>query len=648
MLATTTLVLLPIAVAGLVAAARAARTIGRWRVGRPAEAAGSGLLAGLAASPRRYLDDVHFVVAREPRSARMHAALAGGMLVAVAATVATAISDGPARATFAGVVAAASLLATAGLVLQRRRRHPAPPRLSGGAWARLTSLFAGALLYFLAVAVAMLVAGDPGPLVVAVPSAIGTIALGRLAHGLAGGPMRHALAGAIHLVRHPRPLRFGGARPGGATGPADPALRSIDLDAERLGAATIADFPWPRLASFDACVQCGRCESLCPAFAAGLPLSPKRLIQDLSLALDPAGTASTWAGAAHPGRPLPERSAGPDAALILSADAVPGTAGIAPDTLWACTTCRACVEECPMTIEHVDAVVALRRHQTLERGALPPRAADALENLRKTDTGSGRATAERLDWATDLALPRIEPGRPVDMLLWLGESAFERRNQSALRAFVRLLRRAGCDFAVLAEERDTGDLARRLGDEATFARLARANVAALAPLAFRRIVTMDPHVFHVLAREYPEFGGHWRVEHHTMVLDDLLAADRLVPTRRPDGLLTYHDPCYLGRYGGVFEAPRRVLTRLGAATVEMEHAGRRSRCCGGGGGALVTDVAGERRISDVRMDEARAVGATRVVAACPFCTQMLESVAGARPAVGDLAELVLEAVEDTP
>ena len=312
--------------------------------------------------------------------------------------------------------------------------------------------------------------------------------------GAGRGPLRHAFAGAAHLAAHPRPARFSGR---------DTALAPLDLAAERLGVATPADFAWNRLAAFDACIQCGRCETACPAYAAGQPLNPKKLIQDLALAFDDlalafdAGTDAAYAGHGHPGRPIGVARGGLDAPVVGD------RAMIHPDTLWSCTTCRACVEACPMMIEHVDAVVDLRRHQTLEHGALPRAAADALENLRATDTVRGRAVADRLDFAADLGLRVLAEGEAAEVLLWLGEGAFELRAQRSLRALLALLRRAGVDVAVLgAEERDCGDLARRLGDEATFQALARANIATLARRSFARIVSADPHVVHALGREY--------------------------------------------------------------------------------------------------------------------------------------------------
>ena len=300
-----------------------------------------------------------------------------------------------------------------------------------------------------------------------------------------------------------------------------------------------------------------------------------------------------------------------------------------------------------MLIEHVDAVVDLRRNLTLERGELPGKAPLALENLALTDNAGGQDPVRRLDWAADLALPLArELGRPFDVLLWLGEGAFDLRGQRTLRALVKVLRHAGVDFAVLGEEEaDTGDLARRLGDEAGFQRLARHNVGLLATHRFSRILTADPHVLHALAQEYPAFGGLYDVVHHTSFIAELMTDGQLPTNAAADLQVTYHDPCYLGRYNGVFDAPREVLRGLGAEVREMERSGPRSFCCGGGGGAPVTDVPGKRRIPDLRMDQARETGAPTVVVACPNCAVMLEGASGPRPAVTDIAELVADALD---
>lgn len=298
-----------------------------------------------------------------------------------------------------------------------------------------------------------------------------------------------------------------------------------------------------------------------------------------------------------------------------------------------------------MMIEHVDAIVSLRRHQTLELGAVPAKAAATLDNLRAAEELGGRPLAARVDFAAGAPLPVIGE-REVDVLLWLGEGAYDLRYGRTLRALVKLLNMAKVDFAVLgAEERDTGDLARRLGDEATYQTLARANVATLARHRFKRIVTSDPHALHALRNEYRAFGATYEVVHHTAFLLELVEQGRLAPGALGGASVTYHDPCYLGRYNGETEAPRKLLDRLGLDRVEMARHGRRSMCCGGGGGAPVSDIPGDARIPDLRMAQAAETGAGIVAVACPTCTAMLEGVTGRTAEVKDIAELLLASVE---
>lgn len=593
------------------------------------------VIAGLKALPRRYLVDVHHVVGRDPYAARMHALAAGGLLGGSLLGLAGLIPAlGTSRLYWALVALAFAAALAGGFMVGRRRLPVKPARLSGGRFQRLP-------LYLAAYTVGGLMVALAGVLPPLAP--IGWLGFVFATAGGIGlvlqidrGPMRHAFAGAAHLVLHPRPGRFEGERAS--------ALAALDLDAPRLGAATPADFPVNRLIGFDACIQCGRCETACPAFAAGQPLNPKRLIQDLAAAIEPNATNAAYAGSPYPNA-RPVAGVGGPALPLIGAGAM-----IHPDTLWSCTTCRACVEECPMMIEHVDAIVDLRRYQTLELGALPLKAAPPLMELRYADETAGRPLAARTDFAAGLTLPLIsarpaEKG-PAEVLLWLGEGAYELRYGRTLRALVTLLHKAGVDFAVLGpEERDCGDLARRLGDEATFQRLARANIAMLSRYAFTRILTADPHALHALRNEYRAFGGEYEVVHHTAFLDELVASGRLTVGALSEARVTYHDPCYLGRYNGEIDAPRRLLDRLGLTRLEMERSGKRSMCCGGGGGAPVSDIEGERRIPDIRMGQAAATGASIVAVACPQCSAMLEGVTGERPEVADIAELVLRAVE---
>ncbi len=601
----------------------------RWLAGQPASA---DLLGGLWALPRRYLVDVHHVVARKPFNARFHMLVAGGFLASLPLVVLVAVPGLRGWVLWSLLAISLAVTLAGALMAGWRRQVEHPPELSRGGFSRLPfSLlaYAGCLLI---VALDQLGGGVLPPALTAGLVVLGVGGAADLILGVGRGPLKHAVAGALHLVAHPRPERFRNAKA------RDTGARPLSLDAAMLGAERPIDFAWNRLLGFEACVQCGRCETACPAYAAGLPLNPKKLIQDIAAALDETATDRAYAGHHHPGR-VAGQAQGGRALPLIGAGAM-----IHPDTLWACTTCRACVEECPMMIEHVDAILDLRRFETLELGRTPGKAAAALEELRAADNPQGRPASHRIDWAADLKPPMIAETGQCDLLLWLGDAAFDLRGQRSLRALMQLLRRAGADFAVLgADELDCGDIARRLGDEAAFQDLARRNIALLGRYRFNRILTNDPHVLHVLRNEYPALGGRYRVVHHTALLLELIEAGRLAP-RASGRSITFHDPCYLGRYNGETQAPRRLLDALGLRRIEMERSGLRSSCCGGGGGAPLTDVAGKKRIPDIRMDHARATGAERVAVGCPNCTMMLEGVTGKRPAVADIAELVLEAV----
>ncbi|MDI5889548.1 (Fe-S)-binding protein [Halomonas rhizosphaerae] len=624
------------------------RRVRLWRQGRPSAVP---LLKGLAAMPRRYLVDLHHVVGRDKVMSNTHVATAGGF-VAAAVLMTLVHGLGLANPWLGGLLLLASATMFVGsLFVARRRRNP-PARLSRGPWMRLPrSLMAFSLGVFAITlpAVGILPAGFGHWLLGLLLAAVVAWGLAEMVVGMTwGGPMKHAFAGALHLAFHRRPERFS-TKAGGegrSTG-----LKALDLEdpSAPLGVETPADFTWNQLLGFDACVQCGRCEAVCPAFAAGQPLNPKKLIQDMVVGMA-GGSDAHYAGSPHPsqglgGKPVGEHHGTPHGPIV----AREGKALVDAETLWSCTTCRACVEECPMMIEHVDAIVDMRRFLTLERGETPNKAPEVLDNLIATDNPGGFAPGARMHWAADLDLPLIADLQQVDVLLWLGDGAFDMRNQRTLRALVKVLRAAGVDFAVLGnEERDSGDVARRLGDEATFQSLARRNIATLAQYRFQHIVTCDPHSFHVLGNEYGELGGHYRVYHHSTYIAELYESGRLAFRPWKGGSVTYHDPCYLGRYNGEYEAPRNVLRALGIQVSEMERSGFRSRCCGGGGGAPITDIPGKRRIPDMRMNDVEATGASLVAVGCPQCTAMLEGVVDAGAEVRDIAELVADALVARP
>lgn len=616
------------------AALGAARRVAMWRRGRPSKV---DLLGGLFAMPRRYMVDLHHVVARDKYMANTHVATAGGFVLAALLAVLVHGFGLHNRILGFALLAATVLMFCGALFVYKRRLNP-PARLSKGPWMRLPkSLLAFSVSFFIAtLPVAGILPENFGGWVLAVILGIG-VAWGVSEQFLGmtwGGPMKHAFAGALHLAWHRRAERFGGGR---STG-----LKPLDLldSSAPLGVEKPKDFTWNQLLGFDACVQCGKCEAMCPAFAAGQPLNPKKLIQDMVIGLA-GGNDANFAGSPYPGKPLGEHSGGPHLPIV----SLQGKALVDADTLWSCTTCRACVEECPMMIEHVDAIVDMRRHLTLEKGATPNKGAEVLDNLIATDNPGGFAPGGRMNWAADLNMPLLADVKQADVLFWVGDGAFDMRNQRTLRAFVKVLKAAGVNYAVLGlEERDSGDVARRLGDEATFQALARRNIQTLGKYSFKRIVSCDPHSFHVLKNEYGALGGNYEVLHHSTFIAELVGSGKLNLGQHKGGSVTYHDPCYLGRYNGEYEAPRQVLRALGIEVREMQRSGFRSRCCGGGGGAPITDIPGKQRIPDMRMEDIRETQAELVAVGCPQCTAMLEGVVEPRPAIKDIAELVADAL----
>jgi dimethylglycine catabolism B len=608
-----------------------------WRAGKAAAWHWSQLLT----IPKRYFVDLHHVVSREPYIANTHVATAGG---AVAALILVAINNGlmlySSVLNRAIVVATCVMLIGAFFVWLRRTSliaNQPPSRLSKGSWSRLPYSLLAFAIGLLLLTLPMQALSNGIAVIAALLLLAGSAELA-LGIGL-GGPMKHAVAGLLHLAFHPRQERF--------RGELSTALKPLNLENADFGINKPSDFKWNQLLGFDACVQCGKCEAACPAFAAGQPLNPKKLIQDLVVGLS-SGTDASFAGSGHPitaspSMPIGTHSGAPNQAIVPSL--------IEAQTLWSCTTCRACVQECPMLIEHVDAIVGMRRNLTLTQGSAPNKAPQLLENLRQTANQNGEDNQARYYWAIDLDVKTIKPNTPVDVLLVAGEGAFDMRYQRTLRALVKLLKAANVDFAVMGElECDTGDTARRLGDEATFQMLAKRNIATFNNLNFKKIVTADPHVLHSLKNEYPAFGGNYVVLHHSAFLTQLAASGALKLKQSTEiRTLTYHDPCYLARYNNETDAPRGLLKSIGIQVNEMERSGLRGRCCGGGGGAPLTDIPGKQRIPDIRIADARSIGAEVVAVACPQCTAMLEGVADGkdwqRPEVLDIAELLAASLE---
>lgn len=617
----------------VLAAIGAVRRMNLWRAGQADKV---DMLAGLLAMPKRYLKDLHHVVERDKYMSRTHVATGGGFVLAMVLVVFVHLFSVQSEILAWALLAALVMMFCGALFVYKRRLNP-PSRLSKGPWMRLPkSLLTFSITFFVLTlpAAGILPEGFGGWALTLVLSVLILMSLSEMLFGMTwGGPMKHAFAGALHLAFHRRSERFGGGR---STG-----LKPVDFgDGVSVkavhGVAKPTDFKWNQLLGFDACVQCGRCEAVCPAFAAGQPLNPKKLIQDMVVGFA-GGTDENYAGSAYPGVEVGNAKGAPNQII---------TDGLVnPDTLWSCTTCRACVEECPMMIEHVDAIVDMRRFLTLEKGDTPNKGAQVLENIIATDNPNGYSPASRTHWAADQNLKVMKDVKQADVLFWVSDGAFDMRSQRILRSFVKLLKAANVDVAILGdEELDSGDVARRLGDDAAFQSLAKRNLATLSKYRFKTIVTTDPHAFHCLKNEYGDFGSDAlkdvEVLHHTTFLNRLIKEDRFNLNPLQGSKVTYHDPCYLGRYNGEYEAPRELLVSLGIEIAEMERSRFRSRCCGGGGGAPITDIPGERRIADMRMEDVVSTGAEMVAVGCQQCTAMLEGVVEPRPVVKDIAEIL--------
>lgn len=428
-----------------------------------------------------------------------------------------------------------------------------------------------------------------------------------------------------------------------------------DPEVDQFGAGAVEQFTWKGLLDFTSCTECGRCQDQCPAWNTAKPLSPKLVVlnlRDHAYAKAPyllAGGGRTPAGEEQAG---PEQLAGvPAAALAEAQRPLVGDAGAAgiidPDSLWACTTCGACVEQCPVDIEHVDHIVDMRRHQVMIEASFPAEAGAMLRNLESRGNPWGAPAGTREDWTKglDFEVPRVAGGADFDYLLWVGcAGAFDDRARKTTRAVATLLHQAGVSFAILGErETCTGDPARRIGDEFRYQLLAQQNVETLTE-AFgdrprRRVVTTCPHCFNTIGNEYPQLGVELEVVHHTQLLAHLVATGALTPVRPVAGGVTWHDPCYLGRHNQVYTPPRELLGTVadGSGLTEMPRSAERSFCCGAGGARMWMEERIGKRISTERVEEALATGAGTIAVGCPFCATMLDDGLAGKRAAGEVA-----------
>jgi Fe-S oxidoreductase len=434
-------------------------------------------------------------------------------------------------------------------------------------------------------------------------------------------------------------------RPKGAMRPM-PDLMETEL--ESFGASTVEDFTWKQLLDTDACTMCGRCTAVCPAQATGKPLDPREIV------------LKTGEVMAATGDPKVTPPLGVDHDITIDADRV--FERITSEEVWACTTCKACDENCPVNIEILDKILDMRRYLSLMESDFPTELGNAYRSMENSSNPWGLAQGERAAWAEgiDVDVPIVDGTEPLDheYLYWVGcAGSFDDKNRKVTQSMAKLLTRAGIDFAILGpSELCTGDPARRSGNEYIFQMLAQQNVETLNGMGVKKIVTQCPHCFNTLQNEYPQLGGAYEVVHHSQLLEWLIEQGRLdLSGARLDERVVYHDSCYLGRHNDVYMAPRNVIGSLGGIdVVEADRNGTKGMCCGAGGARMWMEEHVGKQVNVERSQELLATGAERIATACPFCYVMIddgvkgEGVDEDEVKVADIAIHLVDAIEAGP
>ncbi len=463
--------------------------------------------------------------------------------------------------------------------------------------------------------------------------------------------LRHMFTSPLNMYLRHRDRPKGAMRPMGD-------LIEGETELETFGASVIEDFTWKQLLDTDACTMCGRCTSVCPAHATGKPLDPREIVLKTGEVMALTGNPPTSPPLSSPPVAASNGNGNGAGAGDVKVPANWMFERITTDELWACTSCRACDEVCPVNIEILDKILDMRRYLTLMESDFPSELGQAFRGMENSSNPWSMSQRDRAAWADDLDDVRvIGEGDPFDAeyLYWVGcAGSFDDKNKKVTRAMAKLMTRAGIDFAILGPaENCTGDSARRSGNEYLFQMLASENVSTLNSMGVRKIVTQCPHCFNTLANEYPQLGGHYEVVHHSQFLDWLVSEGRLDLTGADlDERVVYHDSCYLGRHNDVYMAPRRVLGQLGGIDlVEAGRSGNKGMCCGAGGARMWMEENIGTKVNDERARELLDTGAGRIATACPFCYIMIDDgvraagVEETEVAVADISMHVLAAVE---
>ncbi len=422
------------------------------------------------------------------------------------------------------------------------------------------------------------------------------------------------------------------------------ALKPIENleEAETFGVNRIEEFTWVDLLQLDACIRCGRCQENCPAFLTDKPLNPKDVIQNLKAAF--LETSRPFLQRLRSWGSEDQQGDGEERPIIGER--------ISEDAIWSCTTCAACIEQCPVFVEQFPKLMEMRRYLTLMESRFPQELQTAFRNMENNSNPWGIGMHMRGDWAKEAGIKTLSENSDVEFLFYVGcAGSFDDRNKKVALAVSRLLEAAGIKFGILGvEEGCCGDSARRLGNEYLYQIMVQQNIETMKKYGVKKIVTMCPHCYNTLKNEYPQFGGDFEVYHYVELLSELLAQGRLRPSKALQLEVTYHDSCYLGRYNGLYEEPRRIIRALRPKAVkEMERSRSRSFCCGAGGGRFWMEEHLGRRINHERMADVERTGARMVITSCPFCLTMLsdaikEKGLEERFEAKDLAELLKEAV----